>query len=1082
MRIGGAAAAGLVLAPWGYAELANDKLTIEKLIPTDKNLPDEWVHSLYAKGRPETVSSETALMHIGMPVGGLFCGTVYLGGDGKLWLWDVFNDDRNGILPKAVPYKGITIHYQGGIRSPEGACYIAPENTQPSVFKKDFPFNTSHKATISPDALQFRQGFALRIGDTVRTLDRKGWKTVTFIGSYPVGMVDYSDPDSPVSVRLEAFSPFIPLNTEESSLPVTFMRYTLKNTSGSAIQATIGGWLDNAVCCNSADQYPAAVRCNTPVAAPVVLVQGSASFVSEPDVKPARPDIVFDDFSSGTYAKWKVSGKAFGEGPVAKTAIPRYMQGMALPGDFAALSHNPAGGNAQAGDAFIGKLTSEPFTIERNYINFLVAGGSHPGKTCVNLLVDGKVVQTATGNDSHKFRAAFFDVRALSGKSACLEIVDEATGPWGNVSVARIDFSDEKPTPAKDARPFEKQFDYGTFCLALADGADAETLPQIPDGADIAKTLFSASADSSVSTTVPFSRRSPVFGIRKAVTVPANGTVTITFAVAWHFSNLNLGGELGRKPTIGADSGRHYARRFKDAAAVATYAVRNLDTLAAQTFRWRDTWYDSTLPRWFLDRAFVNTSILATTTCHRFGNGRFYAWEGIGSCEGTCTHVWQYAQALARLFPDIERNARENTDLGIGFVEKSGRIGFRAEHDMNEAVDGQAGRIMGMWREHCMSPDGEFLKRIWPNAKKAVQYLLDHDKDGDGILDGSQHNTLDAAWYGKIAWLSIQALGAWRAGELMAGQIGDAGFEKICRERRLTGQKNIEKELFNGNWFFHEKAPGHENAFGTYNGSFIDQLWGQSLAYQCGLGEIISSEKAGKALRSIWRYNFAKDLSAFLEGTKPGRPYVMPGEGGTVMCSNALNEDNPYGGKHWSIIYLSECMTGFEHQLASHMMRVGMVEEALAVTRVIHDRYNATKRNPYNEIECSDHYARAMASYGTFLAACGYDYNGPEGKLSFAPQKALGSDNFKAPFTVAEGWGTFAQQKSGNTLSASVSLKYGKLKLSEFSLATNGTKATASLSGSNIPATVKKNGSTATLHFSKPVVIEAGQVLEAKIN
>ena len=104
-------------------------------------------------------------------------------------------------------------------------------------------------------------------------------------------------------------------------------------------------------------------------------------------------------------------------------------------------------------------------------------------------------------------------------------------------------------------------------------------------------------------------------------------------------------------------------------------------------------------------------------------------------------------------------------------------------------------------------------------------------------------------------------------------------------------------------------------------------------------------------------------------------------------------------------------MNGFEYQVAGHMIWEGMVQEGLAVTRAVHDRYHASRRNPWNEVECGDHYARSMASYGVFLAACGYEYHGPKGRLGFAPR--LTPDKFKAAFTTAEGWGTFTQQRDG---------------------------------------------------------------------
>ena len=112
--------------------------------------------------------------------------------------------------------------------------------------------------------------------------------------------------------------------------------------------------------------------------------------------------------------------------------------------------------------------------------------------------------------------------------------------------------------------------------------------------------------------------------------------------------------------------------------AVATYVAAELPRLESLTRLWRDTWYDSTLPHWFLDRTFANTSILATTTAHRFASGRFWGWEGIGCCEGTCTHVWHYAQAMGRIFPELERDQRERVDFGVGFEPGNGVIRHRA--------------------------------------------------------------------------------------------------------------------------------------------------------------------------------------------------------------------------------------------------------------------------------------------------------------------------------------------------------------------------------------------------------------------
>ena len=96
------------------------------------------------------------------------------------------------------------------------------------------------------------QGFGIRVNEVVRALDRRGFNDIRFRGEYPIAKVEYRDPELPVVVELEAFSPFIPLNESDSSLPVTVMRFTVKNTSGTAVEVELAGWLENAVCLHTA--------------------------------------------------------------------------------------------------------------------------------------------------------------------------------------------------------------------------------------------------------------------------------------------------------------------------------------------------------------------------------------------------------------------------------------------------------------------------------------------------------------------------------------------------------------------------------------------------------------------------------------------------------------------------------------------------------------------------------------------------------------------------------------------------------------------------------------------------------------
>ncbi|HON08007.1 MAG TPA: hypothetical protein PLW02_07910, partial [Verrucomicrobiota bacterium] len=157
----------------------------------------------------------------------------------------------------------------------------------------------------------------------------------------------------------------------------------------------------------------------------------------------AADDILFADFESDTYGDWKVTGTAFGKGP-AQGTLPGQMEVSGFRGKRLVNSY-------YGGDNTTGTLTSPEFKIERKYIKFLIGGGGYPEKTCINLLIDGKVVRTAVGPNtkpggSEALIPMAWDVSEFIGKTAQIQIVDNATGGWGHINIDHIVFSD-KPLP-----------------------------------------------------------------------------------------------------------------------------------------------------------------------------------------------------------------------------------------------------------------------------------------------------------------------------------------------------------------------------------------------------------------------------------------------------------------------------------------------------------------------------------------------------------------------------------------------------------------------------------------------------------
>jgi non-lysosomal glucosylceramidase len=974
------------------------------LVPLDKRLSPEWIKSLFERGTPQVLRGEE-LKFVGMPVGGIGAGQLYLGGDGKLWHWDIFNQ---------------------------------------------FIFTgAEHYAKPMIPSSPLTQKFSLKLGDKTISLDRDGFSDVSFRGEYPIGKVNYTDANVPLAVELEAFSPFIPLNTDDSSLPATVFQFTVKNNSSTAVETTLTGELENGVCLFHRKRSGVLKNQFVKTSNATILVcSADAGKISS---QPVRPDIVFEDWSREHYDGWTLDGTAFGSGPVEKKKLPSYQGDVG--GDTARVVNSNAaasGDSIEAKDAATGNLTSRDFVIERNFIAFWIGGGKAEGedRLGLSLFVDGKRVNSATGKNENALSLQYFDVAAFAGKTAHLEIIDDRTNSWGNVGVGKIMFTDERGK----TEPLEKLSDFGTLALALLGDAN-ET-----------------SGDKSV-----------VFGekltgsLGQNLTLAAGESKTISFVLAWHFPNLSIKNAF-------ADCGRFYAAKFSSAQAVTEYVVENIARLEGQTKLWRDTWYDSTLPFWFLDRTFLNTSILATSTAYRLANGRFYCWEGVGDCAGTCGHVYMYAQAIARLFPDLERDLRERTDFGLAQMP-DGAIHFRGEFNKIPAVDAQSGYILRALREHQMSADENFLRRVWPKVKLAMQWLIKKDTNNDGLVESNQHNTLDSDWFGKVAWLSGLYNAALVAAAQMADEMNDRDFAAQCRKIARAGQKNLVGQLFDGEYFINKVDPEHLNAINSGTGCEIDQVFGQSWAFQVGLQRVFPQKQTVSALKSLWKYNFTPDVGPYRERYKPGRWYAMPGEAGLLMCTFPRDDWDflkscGLGNKHPGFAgYFNECMNGFEHQVAGHMIWEGMVQEGLSVERTLHDRYGAAKRNPWNEIECGDHYGRSMASYGVYLAACGFEYHGPKMHIGFAPK--ISPENFKCAFTSAESWGSYAQKIESGKLTAEISLRWGGLKLQTIALENQAARsAIISLAGNQLEAKLERIGRKNVLTLGKAVALTAGQTLQ----
>ncbi len=545
--------------------------------------------------------------------------------------------------------------------------------------------------------------------------------------------------------------------------------------------------------------------------------------------------------------------------------------------------------------------------------------------------------------------------------------------------------------------------------------------------------------------------------------------------ITWHFPNCYI--EAGGKPAsdVKGEPGCRtrgagvpplwrpfYASIWKDAREVALYVDQNYSSLRARTVRFQEAVFSSTLPAYVLDAVSANLAILKAPTVLREENGNLWGWEGCfpdnGCCEGSCTHVWNYAQAFPHLFPQLERTLR-SLEL-IRSMDERGHVNFRGaipdgpvDHGWHAASDGQLGGIMKLYRDWQVSGDTGWLREMYPLAKRSLDYCITTwDPDHRGGLFEPHHNTYDIEFWGPDGMCTSIYLGALSAMARMAkavGQANDAGFYGELAEKCA---RLMDEQLFNGEYYQQKveyeglrdtsfaksvahvddksselqqllKREGPRYQYGS--GCLSDGVIGAWMARTYGIETPLGRKNVRSTLQAIFKNNFKTDLSEHANAQRPG--YALGREPGLLLCSW------PHGDKPTlPFIYSDEVWTGIEYQVASHLIQEGLVDEGLTIVKAVRSRYDGKTRNPWNEYECGNWYARAMSSYSLLGALAGFRYSAVEKTLWFGPQ--LNVRPFKCFFSTASGFGAIEL----DSRSVSVEMIEGELPIEKLALTLGG--------------------------------------------
>lgn len=497
-------------------------------------------------------------------------------------------------------------------------------------------------------------------------------------------------------------------------------------------------------------------------------------------------------------------------------------------------------------------------------------------------------------------------------------------------------------------------------------------------------------------------------------TLDAGEEKEFTFILGWRFPNRANRWEGHLLPTIKNKEHKtvrnYYSYLFDDAIGVVDKLFKNSDYYFETTKKFTDALYNSTLPIEVIDAIGSNITTLRSPTCFRMGEeGTFLGWEGCfehkGSCEGNCTHVYNYAQTIAFLFPDLEQNMR-NTEF-LKETDEIGKMSFRSnwffedpKWNMIPATDGQLGCILKLYRDWMLSGNNQLLYSMWDKVKLSLdfarKYWINND---DGVLNARQHNTYDIEFYGLSSLTNSIYLAALKAAIKMAQFMND-DIEEIYQDAFNKCQTKLDKELWNGEYYKQKIDDVDKYKYQYGEGCLSDQILGQQFAYLYGLGNILPEEHIKKAIYSVYKYNFKEKLN---NHENVQRTYGLNDESGLVLCSW------PKGGRpRFPFVYADEVWSGVEYQVATNLIYEGYVEEALKIVKAVRQRYNGKNRNPFNEVECGNHYIRSMASFGLLIALSGYKFNLVKNEISFSPK--INKENFKCFFINAKGWGVFEKK------------------------------------------------------------------------
>lgn len=859
------------------------------------------------------------------------------------------------------------------------------------------------------------------------------FQNASFDARFPFGTVNLQDDDIPLDVSITGWSPFIPGDADNSSMPFGALEFTFKNTSGKNQELMFSYNSSNFMTARAGEEYNTGDNTILPLKGGYILSQ-------DPSFKQISADIIkrswFYHYNEDGVKINGLMGEYYNntmlDGEPAFIKVDRninmeWSDEKLLPG----LNTN------NVSMRWTGKIKPE---TSSTYM-FAISGDDG-----YRLYINGESLISHWTDHGETLTVALKDLVAGQEYDVKLEF-------YQSQGAAAIRFG------YQDGSEMDKDMaTMGKFAI-FTDEPDVVTdLCWFRGGWFDSRTMLWKDLENHNTPSRKSRTQAPGASLFVPFELKPGESKTVTVMFSWFvpYSNLNVGagpednilkdpleccppgGSCDDNPACCSDNelcSRYYepwyASKFKNIQEVASYWRLSYDDLRQKTGQFTSTFYDTDLPPVVMEAISANLTILKSPTVLRQRNGRLWGWEGCldsgsGCCAGSCTHVWNYAQAICHLFPELERSLRQ-TEFEVD-QNNMGHQTFRAAlpirevyHNFHAASDGQLGGIMKLYRDWRISGDTEWMKELFPLAKLSFEYCSQEwDPRRRGVLEEPHHNTYDIEFWGPDGMCSSFYLGATAAMIEMSRALGEdaSKYEELLQK----GKTYMETELFDGEYFIQKimteglnitnptkvqsygqgyseealdllKKEGPKYQYG--NGCLSDGVLGCWIGAMANLDEFIDHDMVKSHLISVHKYNLKYDLS---DHVNPQRPSFGAGtDGGTLLCTWPKGSELSL-----PFVYSNEVWTGIEYQVASHLMLMGEVEKGLDIVREVRKRYDGEIRNPFNEYECGHWYARAMSSYGMIQGLTGIFFDAVDKTLYI--DSRIGND-FRSFFSCETGYG-----------------------------------------------------------------------------